>query len=174
MRDYETVMRCRSPGYSDESGDEDGTPHSISLSVSEVQTSAFNEMRLDNLTRLDPESAERERLMWQATGSKMVLKQPAKVKEEEDRFTSGRKDPERGVGKVIKPLGKSMIRSSGRIPPRPTLKLIVTKSEVKEEQPNGAAPPPDDVDTVFTRERRETPHVVRCFPRVLQTKAKQS
>ena len=71
--------------------------------MSEVQKSVFNEMRLDNLTRLDPESAERERLMWQASGSKMVLKQTAKVKEEEDRFTSGRKDPKRGVVKVENP-----------------------------------------------------------------------
>ena len=33
----------------------------------------------------------------------------------------------------------------------------MTKSEVKEEQTNDAAPPPGDVDTAFTRERRETP-----------------
>ena len=157
MEKYETVMRCRSPGYSDESGEEDGTPNSISLSVSEVQTSVFNEMRLGNLTRPDHDTAERDRLMWKATGNKMIIKQPGRIKEEEDRFDSERRGPSREVDKVIKPIGKSTIRSSKRIPPRPILKIIVTKPEAKEEQTSGAPPPKEDVDTVFTRERRDTP-----------------
>ena len=53
----------------------------------------------------------------------MVIKQPVKVKEEEDRFTSERKGPKREVGKVIKPIGKSILRSSKRIPPPANLEI---------------------------------------------------
>ena len=113
-------------------------PNSISLSVSDVQTSVFNEMRLENPTRLGRDTSERERLIWQATGSKMVTKQPMKVKEEEDRFDPERICPKREVGKVEKPIGKSMLRGSKRIHPRPILKLVVTKHEVNEEQPGVA------------------------------------
>ena len=157
MGEYETVMRCRSPGYRDESDEEDGAPNSLSLSVSEVQTSVFRETRLGNLTRLDHDKSERGRLMCQAKGNKMVTKQPYVVKEEEDRIGSGRKGPCREVDRAIKPIGKSMIRSSKRIPPRPVLKLVVTKPEVKEEHARGTPPPKEDVDTVFTRERRGAP-----------------
>ena len=156
---YETVMRCRSPGYSDESCEEDGTPNSISLSVSEVQTSVFNEVRLGDLTRLHHDTAERGRLIWQATGNKMVIEQPANVKEEEDRFNSERKGPKRGMDKVKKPNGKSTIRGSNRIPPRPILKIIVTKPEVKDEEPGDEPLVTEDVNTVLTRERGETPRI---------------
>ena len=114
-------------------------------------------MRLGNLTRLDHDTADRGRLMWQATGNKLVIKQqPCNVEEEEDRVDSERKGPRREVDKVIKPIGESTIRSSNRIPPRPILKIIVTRPEVKGEQASGEPSLKEDVDTASTRERRET------------------
>ena len=57
------VMRWRSPGSSAEPGSctegEDGSPQSISLSVSEVQTAVLLEMRLENPTQPEREPKTR-------------------------------------------------------------------------------------------------------------------
>ena len=95
--------------------------------------------------------------MWKAKGNKMVIKQPYVVKEEDGGIDSGRKGPSRELAKTIKPIGKSMTRGSKRIPHRPVLKLVVTKSEVKEEHASDTPKAKGDVDTAFTRERRDAP-----------------
>ena len=94
----------------------------------------------------------------------MVTKQPYVFKEEEDRIDSGGEGPIREVAKTIKPIGKSMTLGSKRIPPRPVLKLVVTKSEVEEERAIDLPKAMGDVDTAFARERRDAPTIPLFSP----------
>ena len=120
-------MRWRSPGSSDEPGscteEEDGSPQSISLSVSEVQTAVLVEMRLENPTQ--PEMGQKTRSL---SVQPVIHRQPGSEGEPQ-----ARSQPAQPVT-PIRPMEKSLARPGrSSIPPKPVLKMIA-KREAKQEE----------------------------------------
>ena len=155
------VMRWRSPGNSDES--ESGTeevdlsPHSISLSVSEVQTSVFEEMKMGNLTRPDWGVASKKARHERRTPCSMILGEPAGSTKPANNPGSGTEHLPVPPVMFPKPVGKSLARRGKlSIPPQPALKMFI-KKEVKKEEIKIDRAKTEEVDTVFTRARADTP-----------------
>ena len=144
------LMRWRSPGNSAGPGscteEEDGSPQSISLSVSEVQTSVFVEMRLGNLTQPETESTARNLPVHPVIPRRCAI-------EHGKQASSLPVHPVTTIRQVGKGLSKSG-RSS--ITPKPAIKIIA-KREPKKEEVKSERAKEEVVDSVFTRVRTDTP-----------------